>query len=104
MACYSIYASNPGFDAAISRQEVVVNVNTIPSIGDKVLAYNSNKDKFFEAEVIRVYDEDIYRKEHYGDDIPEWDNPALNDPLVDIRFIEINRVSKAHFVWGLQNV
>jgi hypothetical protein len=68
-------------------------------VGQKVLAYQSNKDKYVEGEVVRVYDEAIYEKEHYTDLV----RPAnLNEILVDVKLSD--RVSKAHFAWGLREI
>lgn len=79
-------------------------MKTLPKVGDRVLAYRSSKDVFEPATVLRVYDENEYRKEHYPDgNIPEWDDVSFNDPIVNVIF-DSGRHSSAHFVWGLREI
>lgn len=73
-------------------------------VGKKVLVYNKDRDDWRKAEIIRVYDENTYRQEHYPDGLPEWDNGSYNDKLVDVRFLTNKRQSKAFFVWGLREI
>lgn len=59
--------------------------------------------EWYSGEVVRVYDEDTYEAETYGNDVPSWclrsKNLSLYDVLTDKGF-----TSKAHFEHGLKKV